>query len=316
MSNYVEEYISIEEFYTLQQWRIPYTGFIKGVGYTYPQYDAVEFPLDWSVPNLMWQNYLPHPLAIQIIDTSPEAIFKSMNYSEQDILDCIKRDNENKTITFTIGSNSITVPSENYQIRMKIDDLDGSVKIGIKDNITGNLMLERISFCDILEKEQKQTYNNQKEFSDRITKDFLIDTAISGIDISADWAYDIMLDRGKYMPYNTRTITGKWVRLQKTGDIVIRSKWWNFTTNAKNLNYLRIGGKILGTAGTVITLGKAIKDVGSDANVKTVSSLITKSAIVGLAFIPVYGWAIALTAGIAEGLYGDEFYDWINELAN
>lgn len=302
MSNYVEEYISIEEFYTLQQWRIPYTGFIKGVGYTYPQYDAVEFPLDWSVPNLMWQNYLPHPLAIQIIDTSPEAIFKSMNYSEQDILDCIKRDNENKTITFTIGSNSITVPSENYQIRMKIDDLDGSVKIGIKDNITGNLMLERISFCDILEKEQKQTYNNQKEFSDRITKDFLIDTAISGIDISADWAYDIMLDRGKYMPYNTRTITGKWVRLQKTGDIVIRSKWWNFTTNAKNLNYLRIGGKILGTAGTVITLGKAIKDVGSDANVKTVSSLITKSAIVGLAFIPVYGWAIALTAGIAEGL--------------
>lgn len=316
MSNYVEEYISIEEFYTLQQWRIPYTGFIKGVGYTYPQYDAVEFPLDWSVPNLMWQNYLPHPLAIQIIDTSPEAIFKSMNYSEQDILDCIKRDNENKTITFTIGSNSITVPSENYQIRMKIDDLDGSVKIGIKDNITGNLMLERISFCDILEKEQKQTYNNQKEFSDRITKDFLIDTAISGIDISADWAYDIMLDRGKYMPYNTRTITGKWVRLQKTGDIVIRSKWWNFTTNAKNLNYLRIGGKILGTAGTVITLGKAIKDVGSDANVKTVSSLITKSAIVRLAFIPVYGWAIALTAGIAEGLYGDEFYDWINELAN
>lgn len=215
MSNYVEEYISIEEFYTLQQWRIPYTGFIKGVGYTYPQYDAVEFPLDWSVPNLMWQNYLPHPLAIQIIDTSPEAIFKSMNYSEQDILDCIKRDNENKTITFTIGSNSITVPSENYQIRMKIDDLDGSVKIGIKDNITGNLMLERISFCDILEKKQKQTYNNQKEFSDRITKDFLIDTAISGIDISADWAYDIMLDRGKYMPYNTRTITGKWVRLQK-----------------------------------------------------------------------------------------------------
>lgn len=79
---------------------------------------------------------------------------------------------------------------------------------------------------------------------------------------------------------------------------------------------MRIGGKILGTAGTVITLGKAIKDVGSDANVKTVSSLITKSAIVGLAFIPVYGWAIALTAGIAEGLYGDEFYDWINELAN
>ena len=36
-------------------------------------------------------------------------------------------------------------------------------------------------------------------------------------------------------------------------------KWWNFTTNAKYLNYFRIGGKILGTAGTMITLGKAVK---------------------------------------------------------
>ena len=52
MPNYVKEYISIEEFLILQQWKVPYTGFIKGVGYTYPQYDAVEFPLDWSIPNL------------------------------------------------------------------------------------------------------------------------------------------------------------------------------------------------------------------------------------------------------------------------
>ena len=78
MPNYVKEYISIEEFLILQQWKVPYTGFIKGVGYTYPQYDAVEFPLDWSIPNWTFGNYISHPLAIQIIDTSPEAVFQSM----------------------------------------------------------------------------------------------------------------------------------------------------------------------------------------------------------------------------------------------
>ena len=316
MPNYVREYISIEEFLISQQWKTPYTGFIKGVGYTYPRYDAVEFPLDWSNPNLTFGNYILHPLSIQIIDTSPEAIFLSMNYSEQDILDWIKKENEGKTITFTIGNESITVPSDNYQTRIKIDDLDCSVRICIKDNITGNLMLKRIPFSKIGEELQNHYSKKRKDFGDRITKDFIIDTSISCIDVSADWAYNIMLDRGKYMPYNSRTITGKWVRLKKTGDIVIRSKWWNFTTNAKYLNYLRIGGKVLGTTGTMITLGKAIKDVGTDANIKTVSSLITKTAIVGLAFIPVYGWAIALTAGIAEGLYGEDFYDWLNEVLN
>ena len=154
MPNYVKEYISIEEFLILQQWKVPYTGFIKGVGYTYPQYDAVEFPLDWSIPNWTFGNYISHPLAIQIIDISPEAVFQSMNYSEQDILDCIKKENGNKTITFTIGNESITVPSDNYQTRIKIDDFDCSVRIGIKDNITGNLILKRIPFSKIREELQ------------------------------------------------------------------------------------------------------------------------------------------------------------------
>ncbi|HAU00964.1 MULTISPECIES: hypothetical protein [Bacteroidaceae] len=316
MPNYVKEYISIEEFLILQQWKVPYTGFIKGVGYTYPQYDAVEFPLDWSIPNWTFGNYISHPLAIQIIDISPEAVFQSMNYSEQDILDCIKKENGNKTITFTIGNESITVPSDNYQTRIKIDDFDCSVRIGIKDNITGNLILKRIPFSKIREELQKRYSKKHKDFGDRITKDLIIDTSISCIDASADWAYNIMLDRGKYMPYNSRTITGKRVRLKKTGDIVIRSKWWNFTTNAKYLNYLRISGKFIGITGNVISISNAIKNVEENPNTKTVTSLITKTAIIGLGFIPVYGWAIAIVAGVADGLYGDTFYDYVDDLVN
>lgn len=316
MPNYKKEYISIEEFFVLQQWREPYTGFIKGIGYTYPQYYAVEYPLDWSSYNSQIGNCFSHPLAIQIIDTSSEAVFQSMNYSDQDILDCFKRDNGGKTITFTIDNESITVPSDNYQTRIKLDDFDCSVKIGIKDNVTGKFMLKNVPFNSLNKILQKQSNQNHKDFSDRITKDFILETFVSCIDVSADGAYNIMLDRGKYLPYNSRTITGKWVRLKKTGDIVIRSKWWNFTTDAKYLNYFRIGGKFVGLAGALTTIVKGIKDVNQNPNTKTVTSLITKSVIIGLGFIPVYGWAIGLTAGIVDGLYGDVFYDYVDDLVN
>lgn len=75
--------------------------------------------------------------------------------------------------------------------------------------------MKRIPFSKIREELQKRYSKKHKDFGDRITKDLIIDTSISCIDASADWAYNIMLDRGKYMPYNSRTITGKRVRLKK-----------------------------------------------------------------------------------------------------
>ena len=56
--------------------------------------------------------------------------------------------------------------------------------------------------------------------------------------------------------------------------------------------------------------------MNQNPNTKTVTSLITKSVIIGLGFIPVYGWAIGLTAGIVDGLYGDVFYDYVDDLVN
>lgn len=116
---------------------------------------------------------------------------------------------ETRQITFTIGNESITVPSDNYQTRIKIDDFDCSVRIGIKDNITGNLMLKRIPFSKIGEELQKRYSKKHKDFGDRITKDLIIDTSISCIDASADWAYNIMHVEENICHIICRTITGK-----------------------------------------------------------------------------------------------------------
>lgn len=307
MGNYNKSIISFADFQTLQSWKIPYTGFVKGVGYTYPEYFPVEIPRDFSVGNPTWGELICKPFSFQVIDSSPEAVFRSMNYTTEEIIDKIKTVNGDGTVTFTIGNDSITVPVNNYRIQVTIDEFpEYSIKVGIEDLISNNKLIKKISVAN------DETYSSQKENS-KFAGGIFAETAISLLDIGSDGVKGIMLDRGKYMPYNTRTVTGKWTRMQKVGDITIRSRFWNFTANAKMLNAFRIGGKVLGTAGTVISLGTASYDVIKKPNTKTITSAATKCAIVGLAFIPVCGWAIALVAGIADSVYGDDFYEFVDD---
>ncbi|MDO5572187.1 MAG: hypothetical protein Q4F97_12105, partial [Bacteroidales bacterium] len=76
-------------------------------------------------------------------------------------------------------------------------------------------------------------------------------------------------------------------------------------TTARVLNVARVGGKLLGFVGSVMTFGDILHDVGSgnytDATGRTVIAL----AQYGFAFIPGYGWAISLGIGIV----GQMIYD-------
>jgi hypothetical protein len=51
MANYVESYITLDEFKVMQLLKVPYTGFVRGIGYTYPEYFPLEIPMDKSVSN-------------------------------------------------------------------------------------------------------------------------------------------------------------------------------------------------------------------------------------------------------------------------
>lgn len=311
MGNYNKSNITPSEFQTLQAWKVPYTGFIKGVGYTYPENFPIEVPRNFSSTNPAWEDWVCQSFSYQVIDSSPEAVFRSMNYTEEEIIEKIKTKNNDGIITFTLGNESITVPTDNYRTKITIDEYpEYAIKIGVENLITKKSLFKKISASS---NEITNRENASEKKSSWLTGDFLAETAISLIDIGGDGVKGIMLDRGKYMPYNTRTITGKWTRMQKAGDITIRSRFWNFTTSAKALNSFRIGGKILGTAGTLISLGIAGHDLIENPNTKTVTSAATKCVIVGLAFIPVCGWAIALVAGIADSIYGDDFYEFVDD---
>lgn len=103
--------ISFEEYLYWQNMGLPYTGFVKGKGYTFPYYSPMEMPL---VENnrVQWNTWINHPVRTQIWDTSPLAIFRSMDYSPEDIINHIKKDNGDGTVTYHIGMDKIIVSSD------------------------------------------------------------------------------------------------------------------------------------------------------------------------------------------------------------
>lgn len=124
--------ISIEEYLFLQNMGLPYTGFVKGKGYTFPYYSPVQMPLIEN-NRIQWNTWTNHPIRKQIWDTSPQAIFRSMDYSPEDIINHIKKDNGDGTVTFKLGMDKITVPSDpnKHNIYVQINETSDSYRVSI-----------------------------------------------------------------------------------------------------------------------------------------------------------------------------------------
>lgn len=152
MGNYNRSYITLAEFQALQSWKVPYTGFVKGVGYTYPEYFPMEVPRDSSLTNPAWGDWMFFPVYKQVWDRSSEAVFRSMQYKPEDILNRIKKDNNNGTITFTVQDESITVSSDTskHKVRIQIeeDSSNYGIKIAIQNLETNECLFKEIRTND------------------------------------------------------------------------------------------------------------------------------------------------------------------------
>ena len=141
--------ISFEEYLFLQNMGLPYTGFVKGMGYTFPNYLPVQMP---HIENnrVQWNTWVNYPVRQQVWDTSPQAVFRSMDYSPEDIINQIKKDNGDGTITFQIGMDKITVPSDpsKYKIGVEINKSSDfySVSIGIYNNENNQSYFKTITY--------------------------------------------------------------------------------------------------------------------------------------------------------------------------
>lgn len=108
MPNYVNKYITLEEFKVMQALELPYEGYVRGVGYTYPEYFPMEFPIDWSAMNP--PDWTCKPVFVQAMDTSQEAIIRSLQISTERVQSLLVHP-QGTDITFNMGNGRIiTVP--------------------------------------------------------------------------------------------------------------------------------------------------------------------------------------------------------------
>lgn len=124
MANRVDSYISLEEFKVMQMRELPYEGYVRGVGYTYPEYVPLEFPIDWSA--IAPHDWTCRPVFVQAMDTSQEAIIKSLQISTERIQSLLMQP-QGTDMTFNMGNGRIiTVPMSakvNFNIAVDYESL-------------------------------------------------------------------------------------------------------------------------------------------------------------------------------------------------
>ena len=118
-------------------------------------------------------------------------------------------------------------------------------------------------------------------------------------------ANNILLDRASYWSNKTDIF-------KSNKEITVKLPQGRFDIKAKNLNKVRVVGKTLMVVGVVTT----VLDAGIDMyNGKSKSSAakiaVMTTALSVAAFVPGVGWGIALGIGIADYIWGDQFYDWV-----
>ena len=116
-------------------------------------------------------------------------------------------------------------------------------------------------------------------------------------------AKNILDNRGLYMPrgqiYNMNN------------PVTVRTPIVNLNTTSKALNYTRLGGKILVVGGVVATGYQVGSDI-SDGNYYSAGArAVVFGVAAGSAFIPVVGWGIAAGIGVADFIWGEQFYYWV-----
>ncbi|WP_233553771.1 hypothetical protein [Algoriphagus lacus] len=116
-------------------------------------------------------------------------------------------------------------------------------------------------------------------------------------------AKGILDNRGAYMP------RGQIYGMNR--EITVRTPIANINTTSKVLNYARVGGKVLGVAGVVATGYQMYGDIDGGRYYSAGTRAAVFGVGAGAAFIPVVGWGVAAGIGVADYIWGDQFYNYV-----
>lgn len=173
MANYNESYITLDEFKVIQSLGIPYTGFVRGAGYTYPEYFSLEIPMDWSAVNCSYWNC--KPMFVQAMDTSSEAIIRSLQIST-DKLTSLLVYVQGGEYYFNMGNGQTIVIPKNIQTNfsVNVDYSSLQVYVSLNAKLENGNEINQITSCSLQElpsifnihpsalypsKDEKQSYN-------------------------------------------------------------------------------------------------------------------------------------------------------------
>jgi len=82
--------------------------------------------------------------------------------------------------------------------------------------------------------------------------------------------------------------------------------------NLKYFKGVKVAGKVVMVAGAAATLYEAYDDAFNKGNYYSAGTRLAVAGIAaGSAFIPVVGWAVAGGIGLADAIWGDQFYNWV-----
>ena len=126
-------------------------------------------------------------------------------------------------------------------------------------------------------------------------------------DTFADRAGSLLKNRGRYYPL------GK-IPSSVNLPVTVKTPVFNINTSSKVLKAARVGGKIVAGAGLVITGYQIYDDVVNKGKfAKAGARTAVALTATGAAFIPVVGWGVSLGIGVADYVWGDDFYDWVDK---
>jgi RHS repeat-associated protein len=173
-----------------------------------------------------------------------------------------------------------------------VDPSDNTVKYGNSDGTITDIMLHTV----VIRPSGAKGYTFDR---------FIDDTEMTadGWGAIAGGADRILKNRGAYMPRGA---------IYKTNiDITIRTPLVNINTTSRALKYAKVGGKVL----AVINVAATLYEIGQDVNEGKYKSATARAAVAGIAMgvatIPVFGWGVALGIGVADYMWGDKFYNWV-----
>ncbi|GAO31490.1 hypothetical protein [Geofilum rubicundum] len=142
MKSYNQRYISRADFHALQSLRIPYTGFVKGVGYAYTSFGFIPPAHQHrvSAPTRVPYNQSYQQTTItQLVDTSPEAQVRSLHLQPDDLIQLLVTKRPGGGHNLNLGNGRIEQLSADCQIIREITDTPTGMKykIGYINKATG-----------------------------------------------------------------------------------------------------------------------------------------------------------------------------------